>query len=132
MDWSHLEKLKETSYDFIFMDIQMPEMDGYTAMKHIREEMPEVLKSAMIIGLSANASEDERDKCMASGMHEYLSKPFNPGDLIRVIMKVKKKSFSSGIVKSETDLKFLISSDSEKSNLFLSSLPPHSIPPPIY
>ncbi|MBK7887800.1 MAG: tetratricopeptide repeat protein [Bacteroidetes bacterium] len=87
-----LEKLKETSYDFIFMDIQMPEMDGYTAMKHIREEMPNVLKNAMIIGLSANASEDERDKCMASGMHEYLSKPFNPGDLIRVIMKVKKKA----------------------------------------
>jgi CheY-like chemotaxis protein len=92
MDWSHLEKLKENSYDFIFMDIQMPEMDGYTAMKHIRDEMPNVLKSAMIIGLSANASEDERDKCMASGMHEYLSKPFNPGDLIRVIMKVKKKA----------------------------------------
>jgi CheY-like chemotaxis protein len=81
------------------MDIQMPEMDGYTAMKHIRDEMPDVLKSAMIIGLSANASEDERDKCMASGMHEYLSKPFNPGDLIRVIMKVKKKA-SVQIMKS--------------------------------
>lgn len=85
-----LEKLRKNMYDFIFMDIQMPEMDGYTTMEHIKEEMPEVINNALIIGLSANATSDEREKCMAAGMHEYLSKPFNPGDLIRVIMKVKK------------------------------------------
>lgn len=85
-----LEKIRENDYDFIFMDIQMPEMDGYTAMKHIREDMPGKQKTAAIIGLSANASSEEKSKCLNAGMEDYLAKPFQQKELIQVMLRTHK------------------------------------------
>lgn len=82
-----LERIKENKYDYIFMDLQMPEMDGYTAMKTLGENMSLHIKHSIIIGLSANSSTDEKDKCIAAGMQNYLSKPFNPKDLLKVMLE---------------------------------------------
>lgn len=69
----------------------MPEMDGYTAMKNLRENMRSHISKSIIIGLSANSSSDEKDKCLAAGMDNYLSKPFNPKDLLKVMLETKEK-----------------------------------------
>ncbi|MEO9031972.1 MAG: PAS domain S-box protein [Ginsengibacter sp.] len=69
---SFLEKSKD--YHLIIMDLQMPEMDGYAATKHIRNEMK---LSIPIIAMTASAIKGEKAKCLEIGMDDYLSKPFD-------------------------------------------------------
>ncbi|HUB67508.1 MAG TPA: response regulator [Candidatus Methylacidiphilales bacterium] len=68
-----LAALKEKTYDIIFMDCQMPELDGYETTRRIRATPS--LSSARIIAMTANAMRGESDKCRAAGMDDYLSKP---------------------------------------------------------
>ena len=78
-----LGKVKSNHYDIILMDIQMPMMDGYTASKCIREFNTNI----PIIALTASTSADIQQKAHDSGMTDYLSKPFNPGELFETIYK---------------------------------------------
>jgi len=72
--------------DIILMDIQMPVMDGFTAVKKIRQfENEKIIKPAYIIAITANAMEGEREKCIAAGMNDYLSKPYKYEDLVEII-----------------------------------------------
>ncbi|ETR68168.1 MAG: hypothetical protein OMM_04722 [Candidatus Magnetoglobus multicellularis str. Araruama] len=88
-----LEILKTKAYDMIFMDIQMPKMNGYETTKAIRNPNTPVLKhDTVIIALTANAMKTDRDKCMACGMDDYLSKPFNSKDIQDIINKHIKDS----------------------------------------
>lgn len=76
--------IKETSYDMILMDCQMPVMDGYEATKQIRQ-YEGVDKHTPIVALTANAMIEEREKCKAAGMDDYLSKPLKFEDLDAMI-----------------------------------------------
>lgn len=71
-----LDRVTETTYDLVFMDIQMPEMDGLQATKAIRE-LNTLKKQPIIVALTANAFVEDRDACMESGMNEFLAKPVN-------------------------------------------------------
>ncbi|HAP00363.1 MAG TPA: hybrid sensor histidine kinase/response regulator, partial [Bacteroidetes bacterium] len=82
-----IDKLKAADYDILLMDIQMPEMDGYEATKKIREEGGEK-KDIAIMAMTANATKEEIQKCIASGMNDYITKPFEPNDLLRKIHKL--------------------------------------------
>ncbi|MFA6916221.1 MAG: response regulator [Parachlamydiales bacterium] len=83
------EALKSTAakkYDIIFMDIQMPEMDGYETTRQIRHiESPN--KHTTIIALTANAMSDDKIKCIEVGMNDYLSKPLDVQKLEVILQK---------------------------------------------
>lgn len=82
-----LEKLKANQYDIIFMDIQMPVMDGYEATKTIRATFEEDKRDIPIIAITANAIKGDDDKSILVGMNDYIIKPFQPDDLRRVLQK---------------------------------------------
>jgi two-component system sensor histidine kinase/response regulator len=72
-----IEKVQENTFDLILMDIQMPEMDGYSATQKIRELEKNNGNHIPIIALTAFAMKGDREKCLAAGMDNYLSKPIN-------------------------------------------------------
>ena len=77
-----LQALRDQAYDVVLMDCQMPEMDGYEASRQIRAGGNGILNSSIpIIALTAHALGSDRDKCIASGMNDYLSKPIDVAHL---------------------------------------------------
>ena len=80
-----LEKFEPGKFDLILMDIQMPEMDGITATRKLKEAYS---KLPPIVGFSANAFEGDREKYMEKGLDEYLTKPFKVKDFLEVMDKL--------------------------------------------
>jgi CheY-like chemotaxis protein len=71
-----LQRLAERDYDLILMDMEMPQMDGPEATRKIRAmESENNNKRIPIIAMTANAMQEDRDNCLASGMDDHLSKP---------------------------------------------------------
>jgi signal transduction histidine kinase/CheY-like chemotaxis protein len=87
-----LETLKKNAYDLVFMDCQMPEIDGYEATKRIRKN-PEDYQSpgVPIIAMTAHAMKGDRDKCISAGMNDYLTKPVKSKELSKMLDKWLKK-----------------------------------------
>ena len=88
-----IDALRESTYDAILMDCQMPVMDGFDATKKIIEIFGD--KRPRIIALTANAFIEDRQKCMASGMDYYLSKPVSIQELNKVFNEVSKRKAST-------------------------------------
>lgn len=87
-----VQKWKENHYDLILMDVQMPEMDGLTATRTIRKmEDEQSLSRTPIIGLTAHALVADKQKCIDSGMDDYLSKPIIETDLKKAILNLIEK-----------------------------------------
>ena len=91
-----LRSLEQISYGLILMDCQMPEMDGYEATRAIRKreqslEQPCPWKSPVyIIAVTANAMQGDREKCLAAGMNDYLSKPMRAAELQAALERGKR------------------------------------------
>ncbi|AFZ01195.1 response regulator [Calothrix sp. PCC 6303] len=83
-----LSILHSQVYDVVLMDVQMPEMDGLTATQRIYQEWTANTRP-WIIALTASAMWGERDKCLASGMNDYLSKPIRIKELMDVLKKIQ-------------------------------------------
>ncbi|CAM3582180.1 ATP-binding protein [Parendozoicomonas haliclonae] len=80
-----IEQLGRQAFDLVFMDIQMPEMDGYTAVRHIRA-CPEY-DDLPIIAMTAHAMAEDRNRCLAAGMNDHISKPLLPDRLLELLSR---------------------------------------------
>ena len=78
-----MEALEKRAYDLVLMDVQMPEMDGLEATEMIRDPDSGVLNHDIpIIAMTAHAMKGDQQKCIDSGMNDYLSKPVNPQKML--------------------------------------------------
>lgn len=82
-----VNKCRDTQFDLVLMDLQMPVMDGYTAAAEIRK----MNASIPIIALTASATFSNRDRAVLVGMDDYVTKPFNPKDLFNKIAKYSQR-----------------------------------------
>jgi PAS domain S-box-containing protein len=83
-----VKALETIPYDLVFMDVQMPEMDGFEATAHIRDPISLVKNHSIpVIALTANALGGDREKCLYSGMNDYISKPVTMDTLIHILKK---------------------------------------------
>lgn len=84
-----VEILPDNSFDLIFMDCQMPVLDGYQATAEIRrrEEKEEPGHHIPIIALTANVVEGDREKCLSAGMDDYIGKPFKQDDIVGILFR---------------------------------------------
>jgi PAS domain S-box-containing protein len=82
-----VDALKQQAYDLVFMDIQMPIMDGLTACQHMRQMSD---RDPWIIGLSANAFNQSRETALSAGMNDYLTKPLQIEDLVSTLQRISE------------------------------------------
>ncbi len=87
-----IQKLKNSHFDLILMDIQMPVMDGFEATRAIRQ-WTSTKGKIPIIALTANATQRDIDKCISIGMNDCLTKPFTQEDLLKVLDKHMGRKF---------------------------------------
>ncbi|MFN0302130.1 MAG: ATP-binding protein [Burkholderiales bacterium] len=80
-----LDMTRNDQFDFVLMDIQMPEMDGLEATRQIRRLQSNHHSSAPIFALTAHSSTEDREACLAAGMNGFLSKPVQPAELAMAI-----------------------------------------------
>ena len=83
-----LDTMAQCQFDMIFMDCQMPVMDGYTTTRKIREREGHavaVVKPRTIVALTAHAMQGDQEQCLAAGMDDYLAKPFNQAQLLVIL-----------------------------------------------
>ncbi len=85
-----LQMLKSQKYDIILMDCFMPVMDGFEATRKIKEN-PSEYNNPTVVALTASALKEDRDKCFDAGMDDFLSKPLNIKEIIRVLKNWKQK-----------------------------------------
>jgi CheY-like chemotaxis protein len=83
-----VELVHGSAFDLIFMDCQMPEMDGFAATEKIRATVGQ--KAPPIVALTANITDADREKCFAVGMVDFVGKPVNRTELTRVLRRWTK------------------------------------------
>jgi CheY-like chemotaxis protein len=113
-----LERLSRASYDVIFMDCQMPELDGFATTRLIRDReadsasasfTPQPLAASPahipIVALTAYAMKGDREACLAAGMDDYLSKPFSQEQLCAILKRWVPHTLVSGLASTQSRLR---------------------------
>jgi CheY-like chemotaxis protein len=82
-----LHLLEEQPFDLVLMDVQMPEMDGFEATAAIREKELRSGEHMPIIAMTAHAMTGDRERCLAAGMDDYITKPFHTPALLEIVAR---------------------------------------------
>lgn len=85
-----LDALRQQPYQIVFMDVQMPDMDGLTATKKIVEGWPEQ-ERPWIIAMTANAMDGDREACLDAGMNDYVTKPIKADQLKEAFSRYEQR-----------------------------------------
>jgi CheY-like chemotaxis protein/signal transduction histidine kinase len=85
-----LAALRRARYDLVLMDVQMPEMDGLEATRHIRSELA-ADQQPTIVAMTASATTEDRDQCLLAGMDDYLSKPIRTEQLAALLVSCHRR-----------------------------------------
>jgi len=96
-----LDAIAREAFDIVFMDVQMPEMDGMTAASILRQREQGSSKHQVVIALTAHALKGDEERCLAAGMDGYLSKPIRPQELDDILSRrlaARKISHDSPLV----------------------------------
>jgi len=80
-------KAQEGCFDIIFMDCQMPEMDGFEATRAIRDHEAGTNRRVPIVALTADAMQGDKERCLKAGMDDYINKPVKPAQVYEMIQK---------------------------------------------
>ena len=93
-----LDALRGQLYDLVFMDVQMPEMDGLEATRRICQEWPLAEQRPWIVAMTAHAMESDRALCFSAGMNDYISKPIRVRAIVRVLSQYGEKRLSGQLL----------------------------------
>jgi CheY-like chemotaxis protein len=80
-----LQCLAQVDYDIVFMDCQMPVLDGYSATRELRQREKQKQHHTIVIAMTASAMQEDRDQCLEAGMDDFLSKPVRKEDLMAML-----------------------------------------------
>ncbi len=86
-----VDMLKQSEFNLVLMDVQMPVMDGFTATRTIRDAEISSLDHVPIIAMTAHAMSGDREKCIAQGMDDYISKPIDRKELSEILERISLK-----------------------------------------
>jgi ABC-type amino acid transport substrate-binding protein/CheY-like chemotaxis protein len=117
-----IKAVSKENFDLIFMDIQMPEMDGLEATKLIREMDGKSIDTLPIVAMTAHAMRGDREKSLKAGMNDHLTKPLNPNKLYSTLVKWIKSGNRDNVTISA-----LQPSEKKAGELFFPDLPGISI-----
>lgn len=100
-----IRALETLPYDLVLMDVQMPEMDGFEATKHIRNPQSVVLNHEIpVIAMTAHAMKGDKERCLQAGMNDYIAKPVSLQSLRKILDKwqiTKQKESHFGVISTE-------------------------------
>jgi len=82
-----IEKVTANEYSFVFMDVQLPDIDGLEATRFIRANLDDSKKNIRICAMTASVTKEKIDECYQAGMNDYLMKPFSPEDLKEKVIR---------------------------------------------
>jgi CheY-like chemotaxis protein len=98
-----LAQLSSKEFDLVLMDVQMPEMDGLTATKHIRAMEKNTGRHIAIVAMTARAMRGDREICLAAGMDAYLSKPIDREELGNLLRQMRSES-KEPVLEAKTEM----------------------------
>ncbi|HVH26868.1 MAG TPA: response regulator [Vicinamibacterales bacterium] len=90
-----IERLKPKSFDVVLMDVQMPELDGLSATQRIRQTERSAGGHVPIIAMTAHAMAGDRERCLAAGMDDYVTKPIHPSELVDAVERAVERRRSA-------------------------------------
>jgi PAS domain S-box-containing protein len=99
-----LRKVEQAAFDLVLMDIQMPEMDGFSALRAIRAHNDPRIRTLPVIALTAHAFAEEAERCRVAGFSEFMAKPFQPDKLLGLIRKIQLGKTTSPSIEAPINL----------------------------
>jgi signal transduction histidine kinase/CheY-like chemotaxis protein len=118
-----LERIAASTYDVILMDCQMPRMDGFEATRRLRmlEREGGNRRHVTVVALTANAMKGDRERCLQSGMDDYLTKPLVPPDLVAKLDAITRHRAQGQVRRAESEALATAPTGEERSNATASS-----------